>query len=229
MTLSLVARCARTGQVGVAALTAMVGVGKLVPYTAPGVGAFASQATLNPYLGIDGLRLLADGLSPQEVLDDVIASDPGRAVRQCGVIDIRGRVAAWTGDRTPDWSGHQEGADVIAQGNRLTGPEVLAAAIEAFGRHEDLDLAERLLMAVDAGEHAGGDAKREQSAALVVNAGEEYPLWDVRVDHSEDPARRLREVYDEMKAQLLPEMLRLPTREDPLGQAARELLKDGPS
>lgn len=224
MTFSLVARCARTGQVGVGALTAMIGVGKLVPHTAPNVGAIASQATTNPYLGIDGLRLLADGLAPQEALDELMANDPGREVRQCGIIDMRGQVAAWTGGKTAVWSGHRKSTDVIAQGNRLAGPEVLDAVIAAFHRHENEDLAERLLLGVEAGERYGGDTAGALSAVLVVSGNEEYPLWDVRVDHADHPAERLREIYEEIREELLPEVLKLPTREDPMGQAARELL-----
>lgn len=229
MTFSLVARCPRTGELGVGALTAMIGVGKLVPHVAAGVGAIASQAMVNPYLGIDGVRLLRNGLTPQQTLDELVSADPGRDVRQVGVIDGQGRVAAWTGQRASGWAGHHEGAGVIAQGNRLAGEEVLTAALTAFHESPDRALVERLLLGLEAGERAGGDTEGEFSGALVVHAEEEYPLWDVRVDHHDDPVEELRRLYEDMEEQLLPEVLRLPTRDDPMGEAAREALQQSES
>jgi uncharacterized Ntn-hydrolase superfamily protein len=225
VTFSLAARCPRTGQLGVGALTAMVGVGKLVPHVSSRVGAIASQATLNPYLGIDGIRLLTEGRSAQEALDAVVAADPGRETRQCGVIDSQGRTAAWTGSLAPDWSGHLAGDGVIAQGNRLVGRETLEEAVAAFEAHPDEELAVRLLLAIEAGEATGADTDGAKSGAVLVMEHEEYPLWDARVDHADDPARSLRDLMGEMAEELVPEVRRLPTRRDPMGQAAREMLE----
>lgn len=224
MTFSLVARCPRTGQLGVAALTAMVGVGKLVPHAQARVGAIASQATMNPYLGIDGLRLLSEGRGPREALDEFISRDPGRDVRQCGIVDSQGRTAAWTGSRTLDWSGHVGGDGVMAQGNRLVGRETLEEALAAFQSSPDKDLAERLLVAIEAGEATGADREGAKSGTLLVVDAEEYPLWDVRVDHADDPAAALRDLFEDMGEQLVPQVRRLPTRADPMGEAAREQL-----
>jgi uncharacterized Ntn-hydrolase superfamily protein len=226
MTFSLVARCPRTGQFGVGALTALMGVGKLVGHASSGVGAAASQAAMNPYLAIDGLRLMADGLDAVETLQEVLRRDPGAAVRQCGFIDRAGRTAAWTGERTIAWSGHLEAEDVVASGNRLVGPEALEAAVEAFAASRDKDLAERLLLAVEAGEATGADTDGARSGHILVVDTEAYPLWDVRVDSEKDPAVRLRELFHEYREELVPEVRRLPTRRDPLGAAARELLDE---
>lgn len=208
MTFSITARCPRTGQLGVGALTAMMGVGKLCTYARAGVGAVASQATMNPYLGIDGLRLMAEGTTPApDVLKSLIDQDPGRDVRQAGMVDAHGRVGAWTGRHTIRWSGHREGDQVTAQGNRLVGPETLDAALEAFAEHADRDLAERLLLALEAGESTGADTKGTLSGTIYVVDTEEYPLWDLRVDHADDPAAALRKLFQESSEKLVPQGL----------------------
>ena len=225
MTFSVVAHCPRTGEFGVGALTAMVGVGKLACHARAGAGAFASQATLNPYLAYDGLRLLGAGRPAQEALDMVLAGDPGREVRQCGVVDATGRVAAFTGARTIDWSGHLLGDGFAVQGNRLVGRETLEAAARAFAADPGLDLSERILRALEAGEATGADTDGALSATLTVYGVEEYPLWDLRVDHADDPAAELRRVHKQIGDQLLPAIERLPTRDDPMGALAREQLE----
>lgn len=226
MTFSLTARCPRTGQLGVGALTAMMGVGKLCTYAEPGAGAVASQATMNPYLGIDGVRRMAAGEPAPDVLKALIEQDPGRDVRQVGMVDATGRAAAWTGQHTMEWSGHRERENVTAQGNRLVGPETLDAALEAFSTESELGLAERLLLALEAGEATGADTKGTLSGTIYVVDTEEYPLWDLRVDHAEDPAAALRKRYQDSLEKLFPQMGDLPTRADPLGDAARRALAD---
>jgi uncharacterized Ntn-hydrolase superfamily protein len=227
MTFSLVARCARTGQVGVGAITAMVGVGKLVSHAEASVGAVATQAMINPYLGFDGLRHMGSGRSAEEALATVIDADPGRDLRQCGMVDAEGGSAAWTGSETPGWSGHRTGSDYAAQGNRLVGPETIEAVVERFQATSDLDLAERLLLALEAGEATGADTKGALSGVVYVMDREEYPLWDVRVDHADDPAAELRRLWEEYREQLLPQVRKLSTRDDQLGAMTREEMEGG--
>lgn len=222
MTFSLVARCARTGQVGVGAVTAMLGVGKLVCHARAGVGAVATQAVMNPYYGYDGLRLLSGGKGAQETLDSLVSKDPGRDLRQCGIVDLAGGSAAWTGPRTPEWSGHLTGKGYSAQGNRLVGRETLEAVVEAFRRAEGMDLVERLLEALEAGEATGADKQGALSSSITVMDTEEYPLWDLRVDQAGDPVAELRRLYEEFEQNLLPTILSLPTREDLLGKSPPE-------
>ena len=78
-TFSVAARCARTGMLGVAVSTAVPGVGGICPFVKPGVGAVSTQSWVNPYLGIDGLKLLEQGSTAQEALDTLIAADPGNS------------------------------------------------------------------------------------------------------------------------------------------------------
>lgn len=229
MTFSIVARCARTGQLGVGAITAMMGVGKLCTYAQAGVGAAASQATMNPYLAIDGLRMVAGGGAAPDVVKSLIDGDPGRDFRQFGLIDAQGRGAAWTGSGTPEWSGHLEAEDAVAQGNRLVGVETLEATLNAFAENADKELAERLLVALEAGEATGADTKGALSGTIYVVDTEEYPLWDIRIDHADDPAAALRSMFIESAEQLVPNVRKLPTRSDPFGEATREAVASASS
>ena len=94
MTFSIAARCARTGQLGIGTSSKALAAGALVPYVRTGVGAVASQSFVNPYLGIDGLTLLQEGLSAEESLSRLIDGDDGRDIRQAAIVDVEGRVAA---------------------------------------------------------------------------------------------------------------------------------------
>ncbi|WP_434740251.1 DUF1028 domain-containing protein [Micromonospora sp. SH-82] len=227
MTFSIVARCPRTGHLGVAALTATAGVGKLLSHVRTGAGAVATQATHNPYLAYDGLPMLADGHSPREVLDTLLARDPGREVRQAGIVDAHGHAYAFTGAQTLPWSGQHVGEGFAAQGNRLAGPETLDAIVTAYQDNPDLDLVERLLSAIEAGEHNGGDRDGAGSATITVTGEEPYPLWDLRVDDHADPAAELRRLYGVFQEQMLPIVRGLPTRDDPMGPSARQVLDGG--
>ncbi|MER7441513.1 DUF1028 domain-containing protein [Micromonospora avicenniae] len=224
MTFSIAARCPRTGQLGVGALTARPAVGKLVAHVQAGAGAVATQATPNPFLAYDGLPLLGDGHSPQDVLTELLARDPGREVRQAGMVDRQGRSYAYTGSRAKDWAGHHTGPGYAVQGNRLVGPETLAEIVRVFEESGELDLAERLVLAIEAGEGTGGDRHGARSATVTVIGDQPYPLWDVRVDDAVRPARELRRLHGVFREEVLPTIRRLPTRDDPMGEAARHAL-----
>lgn len=217
MTFSLVAKCPDTGQFGVAAATAMPAVGKLLTHAASGVGAIATQARLNPYLGIDGLRYLEEGLSATEVRERLCVEDPAINLRQFAVIDRHGTTAAFTGEGCPEWAGSLEGEGYSTQGNRLTGQDVLAAAASAFEGASGEALATRFLEALAAGVAAGGDSDGELSATIYVMDTEEYPLWDIRVDEHADPIAELRRLHAVFQEQLLPEIGAMPTRANPAG------------
>jgi uncharacterized Ntn-hydrolase superfamily protein len=228
VTFSICAYDPATGQLGVGAITAMLGVGKLVSHARAGVGAAASQAMMNPYLAMDGIELLAAGRNAEDALDEVIGRDDGRDYRQIGVVDAQGNTAAWTGSRTEDWSGHLHRGSAVAQGNRLVGSETLEATLDAFYDNQGLDLARRLLCALQAGEATGADTKGSLSGAIYVVDSEEYPLWDVRIDHADDPAAALESLVDEFADGLIPHVVKLPTRADQLGQMTREAMAEKP-
>lgn len=214
MTFSIVARCARTGQVGVAAATAVQAVGKLACHALPHIGAIASQARTNPYLAYDGLRLLERGASAEETLRRVLATDPEPGSRQVGVVDNQGRTAAWTGEAAITWAGHLAGRACSVQGNRLAGPQVLEQALQSMHRTEHLDLAQRLTLALFAGDAGGGDLHGERSVNVLVFSTEEYALCDIRIDDHPSPMQELRRLYQVYQEKILPNVLTLPKRSD---------------
>jgi len=222
MTFSIVARCPRTGQFGVAAATAMPAVGKLLSHAAAGTGAVATQAQVNPYLGLDGLALLRQGLSARQVLERLKAIDPRMELRQCALIDAQGDSLCWTGEKCIPWAGSLAGEQFSVQGNRLVGPQVLDAVAEAFRHAEKRPLIERLIEALAAGDRCGGDRHGESSAVIYVVDQEEYPLWDIRVDHHLDPVAELRRLHKVFARDVLPEILAMPTRDNPAGLAAED-------
>jgi uncharacterized Ntn-hydrolase superfamily protein len=216
-TFSISARCARTGMLGVAVSTAVPGVGGICPFVRSGTGAISTQSWVNPYLGIDGIRLLTEGLTAEQALDRLTAADPGRDVRQLGIVDGKGGSAAWSGRECTSWFGHITGPNFAVQGNMLVGEATINSMAEAFKRTEALDLPERLLVVLEAGQAAGGDKRGRQSAALLVHDREEYPYLTLRVDEHRYPVAELRRVFEVARHQLLPFIKGLPTRNDPLG------------
>ena len=109
MTWSIIARDNATGQFGIAVATRFFAVGARVPHIAAGIGGIATQALVNPYYGIDGVRLLREGRKPRDVIDTLIAADAGHQSRQLHIMDASGRIAAHTGSDCVDWCGHIEG------------------------------------------------------------------------------------------------------------------------
>ena len=216
-TFSIVGRCARTGQLGVAVATAAPAVGAYCPFVRAGVGAVSSQSWCNPYLAYDGLDLMEQGMSAEAVCDKLLAEDPGRETRQVGYVDAAGGSAAFTGKECPHWAGHVTGPDFAAQGNLLMGGGCVPAMAASFQRTGVLDLAERLIAALEAGQAAGGDARGKQSASVLVVHTEFYPLVDLRADEHRNPIGELRRIYAVAKQVSLPFMAQMPTRDNPLG------------
>lgn len=224
-TFSIAARCARSRMLGVAVSTAVPGVGGICPFLRPGVGAISTQSWVNPYLGIDGLELLGQGMRAQAALDKLMADDPGRAVRQVGIVDRDGGSASWSGDDCTPWFGHITGTDYAVQGNMLVGEPTIQAMAAAFESTESLSLPERLLVVLEAGQGAGGDKRGRQSAALQVFHKEAYPYLDLRVDEHAHPVAELRRVFEVARHQLLPFVDGMPTRDDPLGNLPDAITK----
>jgi uncharacterized Ntn-hydrolase superfamily protein len=216
MTFSIAARCPRTGMLGVATSSKALAAGGIVPYCRAGVGAIASQSFANPYLGIDGLVLLEQGLPAERALERLIEGDPGRAMRQLAVVDKDGRAAAYTGERCIPWAGQVFGAGYVCLGNILAGEEVVQAMAQAFETTLMEELPERLIQALEAGQEAGGDRRGRQSAGITVVAEEAYALCDLRVDDHLDPVPELRRVYEVYKREEVPFLRMMPRRDDPI-------------
>jgi uncharacterized Ntn-hydrolase superfamily protein len=198
MTFSITARCERTGQLGVAVATGSTFVGWWIPWISRGVGAIASQARVNPYVGIWGLQLMERDWEGPAALERALAADPERERRQAAVVDAQGRSLAFTGNLTSEWHGHRTGTNYAAAGNTLVGPEVVDGMAEVIERtsQEELPLDERLMQALEAGYAAGGDQRGHHSAALLVMGDEAYPWADLRVDDHPDPVPELRRLVN---------------------------------
>jgi uncharacterized Ntn-hydrolase superfamily protein len=212
MTFSIVAHCSRTGQLGVAVSTAVPAVGAMCPYIQAGVGAVSTQSWVNPYLAIEALRSMEQGLPGPQALDAVLANDDAKDLRQIGVMDAQGRAASWSGKSCTHWFGHIVGPHFAVQGNMLVGEATITAMAAAFRGSEPLDLAERMLLAMEAGQAAGGDKRGRQSASLKVYEREDYALLDLRVDEHAHPVAELRRVYTIAKLQLLPFVVGMPKK-----------------
>jgi uncharacterized Ntn-hydrolase superfamily protein len=204
MTFSIAARDPQNGWLGVATSSKSLASGAAVPYVKSGVGAIACQAFSNPYLGIDAMRLLEDGLPAERVIERVIETDPGRDLRQIGIVDHQGRVAAYTGSRCIPWSGEVFGGGFVCLGNVLTGEAVPKAMADAYERSSGEPLYERLVRALEAGQEAGGDRRGRQSAGIRIVGSEEYTLCDLRVDDHAEPVAELRRVLGLFAAKDIP-------------------------
>ncbi len=224
MTFSILARCSDSGQFGVAAATAMPAVGKLLTHAEGGVGAVATQARLNPYLGIDGIQLLRQGRPASEIRDILADRDPRAQSRQFAIIDREGRTATWTGSECLSWAGALERENFSVQGNRLAGGTVLEEAARSMEESRGKTLDERLMQALEAGDRAGGDRKGERSATIYIVDREEYPLWDIRVDAHPDPFTELRRLHGVFARELVPEIRNMPTRANPAGNVEEHVV-----
>jgi uncharacterized Ntn-hydrolase superfamily protein len=217
MTWSIIARDGATGPFGIAVATKFFAVGARVPHIAPGIGGVATQALVNPYYGIDGVKLLREGKSPQEIVTALLATDDGRESRQLHVMDASGRITAYTGKDCVDWCGHLKGDGFSIAGNMLAGAQVLDETAKAYAANAALPFAQRLIAAMRAGEAAGGDKRGKQSAALLINEGEEWSALDLRVDDHADPLAELERLERVSRERWVHFRKFLPTRQNPAG------------
>jgi uncharacterized Ntn-hydrolase superfamily protein len=225
MTWSIIARDEETGRVGIAVATKFFAVGALVPHVRTRAGAIASQAFMSPYYGPRGLALLEAGASAEEVVARLTAADEGRHNRQLHVLDREGRFAAYTGTACIDWCGHQLHSSFSVAGNMLAGPQVLAETARVYQAERAIPLARRLIAAMRAGEAAGGDKRGRQSAALLVHDGEDYPLYDLRVDDHPDPLTELARLEAVARERWIHFRRYMPNRHEPSGLADRDGLE----
>jgi uncharacterized Ntn-hydrolase superfamily protein len=193
-TYSIVARDAATGELGVAVQSHWFGVGAVVAWARPGVGAVATQSVAEVAHGPNTLERLQEGLGAPAALAAVLREDPLAHFRQLGVVDAGGRVAVHTGSDCIPCAGEAAGEQFTCQANMMANDTVPAAMAGTYSAH-DGDLSERLLAALEAAEAAGGDVRGRQSAALLVVPAEGEPWrvrFDVRVEDHSDPLGELR-------------------------------------
>ena len=193
-TFSIVARCKKTGDFGVATSTAVPCVGAMLPFAEEGVGAIATQAWVNVNLGYQGLELMRRGLSVRAAIEALLSEDKGRSRRQVIGIDPKSTFGH-TGDECDDTKGQILADDFAVAGNMLVGNKVIEAMADSYRKSKG-ELSLRLLSAVEAGQAAGGDSRGKVSAALLVASAKPMLFHNIRVDYSSDPVRELKRIHD---------------------------------
>lgn len=196
-TYSIVARDAETGQLGVAVQSHWFSVGSSVLWAEPGIGAVATQSFIDPNYGPLGLQLMRNGKTALQAMTALLAADEHADVRQLGMVDANGVVANHTGENAIDEHCEIAGEGYTVQANLMWKPTVCTAMVAAY-ESADGDLAERMMLALEAAEGEGGDIRGKQSAAmLVVSNDRTQPAWggriiDLRVEDLADPLVELR-------------------------------------
>ncbi len=204
-TFSICAIDPKTGESGAAVTTRVPFVGRAVPWVRAGVGAVATQAWTVVEYGPRGLDLLEQGIEPKEVIKQLLADDTGRERRQLGVIDMQGRSASHTGTENGDWAGSRKGADYTVQGNILVGKEVVDTVADYLDKTRGIGmpLAERMILALEAGHAKGGDKRWGyfQSAAIRIadpnnpGRGGDHISLAIDVGEHADPVAEMKRIY----------------------------------
>lgn len=201
MTFSIIGRCERTGQFGVAVTSSSPSVAARCAWARSHVGAVSTQNVTDPSLGNRILDLLELGLTAQEALDVVVRTAPKIEYRQVSVVDSAGRTAVFSGEHTLGLHRTVLGNGAVAAGNLLSAPEVPHVMVAAFGAGPEKPLEQRLIDGLQAGVRAGGEEGPVRSAGLVVVDQAPYPLSDLRVDWADEPINQLEELWEIWKPQ----------------------------
>ena len=206
MTYSIVARCPRTGRLGVGTATFSIACGRRNESVRANVGISKSQAFYDRATDPLVLNLLKQGFSPAHILETLKAGDPDFEYRQIGIVDRSGVVAVHTGTQIGRWAGHHVGPYYVTFGNGLAGPQVVEGIAEGFMSQPDADLEYRLLLAIEGGRDAGGQAhngvsRPERSAWVCVIDRLEQPEIDLRVDLHTQAVNQLRRVFETWHAE----------------------------
>jgi uncharacterized Ntn-hydrolase superfamily protein len=204
-TFSLCAIDPVTGQSGAAVTTRVPFVGRAVPHVRAGVGAVCTQASTMVEYGPRGLDLMAKGVEPSVAIAQLLSDDQQRESRQLGMIDMKGRSAAHTGKNNNFWAGSKQGRNYTVQANIMVGPEVTDAVAASFEASEGtgMPLAERMILAMEAGQKKGGDSRwgNLQSAAIKIadpnnpGRGGDHIALAIEVGEHEEPVGEMKRIY----------------------------------
>jgi uncharacterized Ntn-hydrolase superfamily protein len=204
-TFSLCAIDPATGQSGAGVTTRVPFVGRAVPHVRAGIGAVCTQASTVVEYGQRGLDLMAKGVVPSAAIAQLLADDQQRESRQLGMIDMQGRSAAHTGKGNGNWAGSKQGKNYTVQANIMVGPEVVDAVAATFEATEGtgMPLAERMILAMEAGQAKGGDRRwgNLQSAAIKIadpnnpGRGGDHIALAIEVGEHAEPVGELKRIY----------------------------------
>jgi uncharacterized Ntn-hydrolase superfamily protein len=217
MTWSIAAHDPNSGAFAVAVATKAFAVGASCPFVRAGIGAVSTQSMTNRYLGPAILDAMARGLAPVAAIEGALAGDDGRGIRQVHAVDRHGRTAAWTGQNCVEWCGSVSAGGISVAGNMLAGEPTVVATLASWKSNRDLPMPDRLMMAMEAGEAAGGDRRGKQSAALIMVTTEDFPDLNLRVDDHVEPLQELRRLLAVWKEQGVPRLGIAPSKSNPSG------------
>lgn len=227
MTWSIVAYDPGAGAFAVAIATKAFAVGAFCPFVRSGVGAVSTQSMTNRYLAPAVLDGMARGLAPDAAIRGALVGDDGAGIRQVHAVDRFGRTAVWTGGNCVEWCGGVSGPGVSVAGNMLSGAPTVEATLAAFQSNNGVPLPDRLMLAMDAGQAAGGDRRGRQSSAMKLVTTEDFPDLDLRVDDHAEPLSELRRLLEIWKVQGRPRLGVTPCRSNPSGLTDLDALEAG--
>ncbi|MHC4945196.1 MAG: DUF1028 domain-containing protein [Planctomycetota bacterium] len=165
-TWSIVVVNTETGEVGVGSATCIDNwnLKKAVGVIVVGKGAAQAQAWVDS-TGVNRTTMangLLAGLTAEEVLDELKATDPDLESHQYGIADLSGCAATFTGTKTNAYTAGLTGQvgpiHYAIQGNVLAGEMVLLAAEDALVNSVG-DLGQRVMAAMHAAKFYGGDGR----------------------------------------------------------------------
>jgi len=202
MTFSIVAKCAHSGQFGVAISSSSLCVAARCAFVRAGVGAVASQNITDPRLGTRALELMAQGKSARQACDEIVQSAANIDYRQLLIVDNSGLVAQYSGTHTLGVNGLAQTGNAVAAGNLLKSAEIPQAMIDSFVATSSEQLGTRLIAAMKAGLEAGGEAGPVTSAGMLIADKCDWPLADLRVDQSSDPIGDLATLWQDWSLEM---------------------------
>jgi uncharacterized Ntn-hydrolase superfamily protein len=227
MTWSIVAYDPNREAFAVAVATKAFAVGASCPFVRSGVGAVSTQSMTNRYLGPAILDAMARGLDPKAAIEGALAGDGGRGIRQVHAVDRHGRTAAWTGENCVEWCGSVSSGGISVAGNMLANAAVVQATLDAWQSHPGDLMPDRLMLAMEAGEAAGGDRRGRQSAAMVMVTTEDFPDLNLRVDDHAMPLDELRRLVGLWKTEGVARLGQAPSKANPSGLTDLDAIEAG--
>jgi uncharacterized Ntn-hydrolase superfamily protein len=227
MTWSITAYDPKTGAFAVAVATKAFAVGASCPFVRAGIGAVSTQSMTNRYLGPAVLDGLARGLLPAEAIEGALAGDKGRGLRQVHAVDRFGRSAAWTGRNCVEWCGSTFADGISVAGNMLAGEPTIRETLRTWNTNDDLPMPERLMLAMEAGEAAGGDRRGRQSAAMIMVTTEDFPDLNLRVDDHAEPLIELRRLLGIWRVEGVSRLGSAPSKANPSGVTDLDAIEAG--
>lgn len=227
MTWSIVAHDPNTDAFAVAVATRAFAVGASCPFVRAGVGAVSTQSMTNRYLGPTVLDAMARGLTPAAAIESALVGDDGKGLRQVHAVDRHGRTAAWTGANCVMWCGNVAGFGASVAGNMLAGEAVVADTLASWKSTQGQPMPQRLMLAMEAGEAAGGDRRGRQSAAMVMVTTEDFPDLNLRVDDHATPLVELRRLLEIWQVEGVPRLGMAPSKANPSGFLDMDAIEAG--